>query len=90
VILALLKRYLFSDGIGLVSHGLLSKGIGIYVVRASVVACGILMSRRLRLLLSKRNRKATDVLIGIFQLNSDVVLVECPADITFGIFFVCS
>jgi hypothetical protein len=66
VILALLKRHLFSDGIGLVSHGLLSKGIGIYAVGALVVAFGILIIRRLRLLGKKRYKTAPYVFIGLF------------------------
>jgi hypothetical protein len=66
VILALLKGHLLSDSIGLVSHGLLSKGICIYVVVAPVVACGILMSRWLRLLVKKRYKTAPYVFIGLF------------------------
>jgi hypothetical protein len=66
VILSLLKGHLFSDGIGLVSHGLLSKGIGIYAVGSLMVAFGILMSRRLRLLVKKRYKIAPYVFIGLF------------------------
>jgi len=89
VILALLNGHLFSDGIGLVSHRLLSKGIGIYVVHAPVVACGIPMGRWLRLLVKKRYKTAPYVFIG-FLLEFNGVLMECPSDIAFGIFFVCS
>ncbi len=45
MILALLKGYLLSDCTGLVSHELLSKGIGIYGIGALVVAYGILINR---------------------------------------------
>jgi hypothetical protein len=54
MILSLLKGYLLSDCTGLVSHELLSKGIGIYAIGAFVVAYGILMNRMFRLLVSKR------------------------------------
>ena len=46
----LLKGYLFSNGIGLVSHGILYKGIGIYGNLVLMIGSGILMNHKFRLL----------------------------------------
>ena len=63
----LLKGYLFSNGIGLVSHGILYKGIGIYGNLVLMIVSGILMNHKFRLLVSKRYVYWNHVFISIFN-----------------------